>query len=528
MNFFYDSTDNESTTDENYHPENEKESTDVDNGETPNDEKNIEDSSQFEQAEDISKEKDLNLNDDHNDSEVEISAEESEYHFDKPELDNLYKDAQYVPEGESTEPPQYYIPPAKKNNTEKKSHNRSSRSFGWKLVCLCLICAILGGVAGGAIINGINSKAGTSTSDTPSGGTTTTVVAEKTGSMTAAEIYNQATQQVVGISSDITYTNIFGQTSDYAISGTGFFISSDGYILTNYHVISDAYTSNSKISVLLYDGSSYDASVVGTEADNDLAVLKIEKTDCNAATFADSNEISIGDTCYAVGNPLGELSFTMTSGIVSALDREIITSSYESAINMFQFDAAINNGNSGGPLYNANGEVIGVISAKASSSDSDVEGLGFAIPSNDASKIANDLMTTGYVTGKAYMGVSIDTNYTSSVSQYYGLPEGAYVKDVISGSAAEKAGIQSGDIITKIDDTEISSYTDLSATIKKYSAGDTATVEVYRSGETISLSITFDEETSESSNSAAASENNSQTYPYNGTNNIWDSRASIN
>ena len=141
--------------------------------------------------------------------------------------------------------------------------------------------------------------------------------------------------------------------------------------------------------------------------------------DCNAVTFADSSQISIGDTCYAVGNPLGELNFTMTSGIVSALDREVMTSSYESAINMFQFDAAINNGNSGGPLYNANGEVIGVISAKASSSGSSVEGLGFAIPSNDASKIANDLITAGYVTGKAYMGVSIDTNYTSSVSQYY-------------------------------------------------------------------------------------------------------------
>lgn len=448
---------------------------------------------------------------------TDSTEDRNEYHFDKPELDKLYKDAQFVPEGESTEPPRYYVPPEKKYNTKKR--NSSSKGFGWKLVCLCLICAILGGVAGGAIINGINSKKNNNTqtvasSEAPSGGTTTTVVAEKTGTMTAAEIYNQATEQVVGVSSDITYTNIFGQTSDYAITGTGFFISTDGYILTNYHVISDAYSSSSTITILLYDGSSYEASVAGTEADNDLALLKIEKSDCNAVTFADSSQISIGDTCYAVGNPLGELNFTMTSGIVSALDREVMTSSYESAINMFQFDAAINNGNSGGPLYNANGEVIGVISAKASSSGSSVEGLGFAIPSNDASKIANDLITAGYVTGKAYMGVSIDTNYTSSVSQYYGLPDGAFVKEVVSGSAAEKAGIQSGDIITKVGDTDITSYTDLTSTIKKYSAGDTVDIELYRSGNTISVSVTFNEEKSEKVSSNSESNSGNKANPF--------------
>ena len=204
----------------------------------------------------------------------------------------------------------------------------------------------------------------------------------------------------------------------------------------------------------------------------------------------------------------------MTSGIVSALDREVMTSSYESAINMFQFDAAINNGNSGGPLYNANGEVIGVISAKASSSGSSVEGLGFAIPSNDASKIANDLITAGYVTGKAYMGVSIDTNYTSSVSQYYGLPDGAFVKEVVSGSAAEKAGIQSGDIITKVGDTDITSYTDLTSTIKKYSAGDTVDIELYRSGNTISVSVTFDEEKSEKVSSNSESNSGNKANPF--------------
>jgi serine protease Do len=158
-------------------------------------------------------------------------------------------------------------------------------------------------------------------------------------------------------------------------------------------------------------------------------------------------------------------------------------------------DAAINSGNSGGPVYNANGEVIGVATAKYSSSGSDatVEGLGFAIPSDDAKKISNDLMTNGYVTGKAKMGVSIDQNYSSTVAQYYDMPEGAYVKYVETGSAAEKAGIQPGDIITKCGDKTIEGYEDLTNAIKSYSAGDTVEITVYRSGNESTLSITFDE-----------------------------------
>ena len=192
---------------------------------------------------------------------------------------------------------------------------------------------------------------------------------------------------------------------------------------------------------------------------------------------------------------MGELQFTMTSGMVSALDRAVTTEQSGGAINMFQMDAAINSGNSGGPVYNANGEVIGVATAKYSSSGNDatVEGLGFAIPSDDAKKISNDLMTNGYVTGKAKMGVSIDQNYSSTVAQYYDMPEGAYVKYVETGSAAEKAGIQPGDIITKCGDKEIKGYEDLTSAIKSYSAGDTVEITVYRSGNESTLSITFDE-----------------------------------
>ena len=313
--------------------------------------------------------------------------------------------------------------------------------------------------------------------------------------MTAAQIYDQATKQVVGIQSNITYMNFFGQTTQAALSGTGFFISDDGYILTNNHVISEASSSGSEINVLTYDGTTYAATVVGADASNDLAVLKIDASDCVPVTFGSSSDMSVGDTVYAVGNPMGELQFTMTSGMVSALDRDVTTEESGGSINMFQMDAAINSGNSGGPVYNANGEVIGVATAKYSSSGTDatVEGLGFAIPSDDAKKISNDLMTNGYVTGKAKMGVSIDQNYSSTVAQYYDMPEGAYVKYVETGSAAEKAGIQPGDIITKCGDKAIEGYEDLTNAIKSYSAGDTVEITVYRSGEESTLNITFDE-----------------------------------
>ena len=198
-----------------------------------------------------------------------------------------------------------------------------------------------------------------------------------------------------------------------------------------------------------------------------------------------------GDDVCAVGNPLGELEFTSTFGHVSALDRLITTEEGGSAINMFQIDAAVNSGNSGGPVYNDQGQVVGVVNAKYSATG--VEGIGFAIPANDAVSIANDLITKGYVTGKAYMGVEIDNRYSSMYSQYYNMPVGAYVGGVTSGSCADKAGIEKGDIITKLDGEEITSYTDLKNAISNHSAGDTVEVELYRAGESRTVSLTFDE-----------------------------------
>lgn len=420
------------------------------------------------------------------------TEENTEYHYVRPE-GRLYSDADYTRQEDTTAPPRYYTPPEKK---PKKTWDRAKAKTTALGLCVALLGGVLGGVVTGAVMNRSGNDAPVSSvSSQASGSGTTTVAKKQTGSMTAAQIYDQATKQVVGIQSNITYMNFFGQTTQAALSGTGFFISDDGYILTNNHVISEASSSGSEINVLTYDGTTYAATVVGADASNDLAVLKIDASDCVPVTFGSSSDMSVGDTVYAVGNPMGELQFTMTSGMVSALDRDVTTEESGGSINMFQMDAAINSGNSGGPVYNANGEVIGVATAKYSSSGTDatVEGLGFAIPSDDAKKISNDLMTNGYVTGKAKMGVSIDQNYSSTVAQYYDMPEGAYVKYVETGSAAEKAGIQPGDIITKCGDKAIEGYEDLTNAIKSYSAGDTVEITVYRSGEESTLNITFDE-----------------------------------
>ena len=307
----------------------------------------------------------------------------------------------------------------------------------------------------------------------------------------ASSIYDLACQQVVGISSEITYSNFFGMTSSAAVSGSGFIVSSDGYIITNYHVIQNAYEGNFDINVMTHDGTKHIATVVGTEQDNDIAVLKIDAEGLNPVTFGDSDELAVGDTVYAVGNPLGELEFSMSTGHVSAKDRAITTEESTTPINVFQIDAAVNSGNSGGPVYNDQGQVVGVVNAKYSATG--VEGIGFAIPANDAVSIANDLITKGYVTGKAYMGVEIDTRYSSMYSQYYDMPVGAYVGGVTSGSCADKAGIEKGDIITKIDGEEITSYADLKNAVSNHSAGDTVEVELYRAGESRTVSLTFDE-----------------------------------
>lgn len=433
--------------------------------------------------------------DDNRDKRTDNSSDDSgtdgEYHFIRPEQ-RLYEDAEFVPQDEATEVPNYYAP------EEKKPRERSGeahRSGTLKLACMCLVCALVGGLVGGFI--SWNAVKGNLADDTakdnsvkPISGTT---VGKRVSTETASanEIYELGCKQTVGVSLESTRANIFGQQSASAVAGTGFIITPDGYIMTNYHVIESAQKSEHKIQVLFKDKSSFEAKIVGFDEDNDVAVLKIDASDLSPVSIGNSDDIAVGDSVFAIGNPLGELDFSMTSGRVSALDRSITIERNGTAINMFQFDAAINSGNSGGPVYNESGEVIGIATAKVGSSG--VEGLGFAIPINDAADIANELITKGYVSGKAYMGVNIDNRYTSVYAQYYSMPEGAYVYNVESGGCAEKSGLAAGDIITKVGSEAIGGYSDLNAAIKSFKAGESTEIVVYRGGEYVTLRITFDE-----------------------------------
>ena len=313
---------------------------------------------------------------------------------------------------------------------------------------------------------------------------------EEGAELSAEEIYTGACQSTVGVTIPGYAYNIFGQPGARAVTGTGIIISEDGYVLTNFHVIEKAYVMGAPIMILTYDGTEYEAEVVGIETDSDLTVLKINAEDLTPATLGNSDEMRVGQTIYTVGNPLGELTYTMTSGIISALGRRITTDD-ATIVNMFQVDAAINNGNSGGPVYNACGQVIGVVTAKYSQYG--MEGLGFAIPINDACRIADDLVEKGYVTGKAYLGMSF-ANVSPSVARYYDMVQGVYISYVEEGSCSETAGLIPGDIIVAIDGTPISTTSELVKAVREYRAGDSVELTIWRSKEIMTVTVVFDEE----------------------------------
>lgn len=308
--------------------------------------------------------------------------------------------------------------------------------------------------------------------------------------LSAEEIYEVACASTVGVTIPGYAQNIFGQVSASSVTGSGIVLNGDGYILTNYHVIDTAYSKGMPIRVITYDGTEYDAEVVGVETDSDLAVLRIEAEGLVPAQVGDSDDLRVGQTIYAVGNPLGELTYTMTSGIVSALNRRITTDE-NVTVNMFQIDAAVNNGNSGGPVFNVYGQVIGVVTAKFSLGG--MEGLGFAIPIGDACSIARDLVEKGYVSGKAYLGLTM-VSVSPSVAKYYDMVQGVYVYDVEEGSCSEEAGLMVGDIITAIDGESVLTSSDLAKAVRLYRAGDSAVLTVYREQEYIEITVVFDEE----------------------------------
>lgn len=329
-----------------------------------------------------------------------------------------------------------------------------------------------------------------------------------TGTYTKAQVIELCAPTVVGI--DTTY-NVsggygfgFGSGSNVATgSGSGIILTSDGYIVTCAHVVEGA----SSVSVMLNDDTEHPATLVGTDTRNDLAVIKIEATGLTPATLGDSDMLTVGEDAVAIGNPLGELRGTATGGMISALGRDVTVGSMD--MTLIQTDAAISPGNSGGGLFNGSGSLIGIVNAKASSSNS--EGLGFAIPVNSVKQAIADLMDHGYVRGRAYLGVYTQ-NVTLSSGQngwgnnsFFGFSFGnegtacVQVAQLVKDGAAEKAGVQVGDLILKVDDKEITSNTTLSAAINAYNANDKATLTLQRNGEQLTVEVAFGEYTPQES-----------------------------
>ena len=360
-----------------------------------------------------------------------------------------------------------------------------------KITALALCCALVGGAVGGGVVWGVTRSGGSSTEMNVSSRPATQVsinTVDGQTPMSDAEVYAANANSVVSINvTGTSGTNFFGQPVQTASAGSGFVLTKDGYIVTNYHVVKDADT----VKVTMYNVDEYDAKYVGGDEDYDIAVIKVEAADLQPVTLGNSDNLNVGDHVLAVGNPLGELTFSMSGGMVSCVNRAINVDG--TPFNMIQTDASINPGNSGGPLVNLYGEVVGIVSAKYSSYSSEsVEGLGFAIPINDVIAMIQDIMTNGYVTNKPYLGITGGTMTSQMAAQYrYDVTEGVFVYSVEEGSAAAQAGLKMGDVILKVDDTEIESMEDLTAVKKQYSAGDTVSLTIYREGQETTVELTW-------------------------------------
>ena len=364
---------------------------------------------------------------------------------------------------------------------------RKSDNGSRKLVALAVSCSLLGGIVGAGAMSLLG---GNSISNITEGQRPSSVLnvnyTDTSKELTLAELYAKNVNSTVGITTAIT-TNYWGFQTTQPASGSGFIFSDDGYILTNYHVISGA----SSVTVTMYDGSTYDAVIVGYDASNDIAVLKIEATGLTPVVLGDSDTINVGDTVVAIGNPLGELTFSLTSGVVSALDREV-TFSDGTRMDLIQTDCAINSGNSGGALFNLYGEVIGITNAKYSSgsSSASIDNIGFAIPLNTVRDIVASIIEKGIV-AKPYMGISVAT--VSEEVKGYGLPAGASVQAIEPDSPAEKAGLQRNDIITEANGETITTSSELVDMVGSCSPGDVMTLTVFRNGAYVTVEVTIGE-----------------------------------
>lgn len=372
------------------------------------------------------------------------------------------------------------------SHVEPQQKKNSKKSNGFRaVVATGLICSLVGGGIGGAV--GANLAVGNSNAAQMSnnGGSSQVQLVGNSGEISPViAIAQKVTPSVVGVKVYSTY-NYWGRQMNAQGSGSGIIYSEDGYIITNYHVIENA----TSVTVTLSDGTEYEAQIVGSDSTSDLAVLKVNANNLPAAELGDSDKLQIGELVVAIGNPLGYEN-TVTDGIVSGLNRQL--TDYTDAMTLIQTNAAINSGNSGGALVNSKGEVVGINSAKLVASNA--EGMGFALSINEVKPIVEELMNQGHVS-RPYLGVSINSQYQvdEATAEKYEIPMGIQIAEVVKGGPAEKAGLQAGDIIYKVDDTLIQSFEDLSDIIDNCQVGDELRILANRNGQKITANVVLTE-----------------------------------
>ena len=428
----------------------------------------------------------------------------NQYNDPQPEPETAYTAPQTDNGAGGATPPVHPVQPQDAQPPKKK------KKFNGKRVArsaVALVLAAAMGFAGGFVgakFGGsgkvvIQQVAPSSTADSASGSDSSITAASSSGSsLTTEQVADLVSPSVVVITTEqVVYSqwSWYGQNQVESGAGSGVIISSDGYILTCAHVVDGAST----ITVTIGD-KDYTATLVGEDTTSDIAVIKIDADGLTPATMGNSDSLKVGQSVMAVGNPLGELGGTVTGGMISALNRSVTIqgSSSVNTMSLIQMDASVSPGNSGGGLFNMNGELVGIVNAKSSSSDA--EGLGFAIPINDAIKVAQELLENGYVTGRPYLGITyLAVTDAQTASQLGVNAYGVYVVEVVKGGPAEKAGLQAGDRIVSVDGTEIASKDDLGTLMQKHAAGDTLSITIARDGQMQTVNVTLGEKTASNS-----------------------------
>ena len=428
----------------------------------------------------------------------------NQYNDPQPEPETAYTAPQTDNGAGGATPPVHPVQPQDAQPPKKK------KKFNGKRVArsaVALVLAAAMGFAGGFVgakFGGsgkvvIQQVAPSSTADSASGSDSSITAASSSGSsLTTEQVADLVSPSVVVITTEqVVYSqwSWYGQNQVESGAGSGVIISSDGYILTCAHVVDGAST----ITVTIGD-KDYTATLVGEDTTSDIAVIKIDADGLTPATVGNSDSLKVGQSVMAVGNPLGELGGTVTGGMISALNRSVTIqgSSSVNTMSLIQMDASVSPGNSGGGLFNMNGELVGIVNAKSSSSDA--EGLGFAIPINDAIKVAQELLENGYVTGGPYLGITyLAVTDAQTASQLGVNAYGVYVVEVVKGGPAEKAGLQAGDRIVSVDGTEIASKDDLGTLMQKHAAGDTLSITIARDGQMQTVNVTLGEKTASNS-----------------------------